>query len=135
MKKHAGFSLVELLIVVSIIGLMMTVVLPVSSDMYYRYKASLKAQELMVVISDLRQESFLYSRNHILSSVSDKMTIDGEIKILAGAVIHIDAPIMFYKNGTTSGGVINLFLDDYAFAVHIKPPMGDLHLEALSRKT
>jgi len=130
MKNQRGFTLIELLIVVSIIGIMMTVTLPISFDMYSRYKASLKAQELMVIISDLRRESFLYSESKVLSSDKDVMTVNGESRGFADARIRIESPIQFYKNGTTSGGIINLFVGDYAFALHVKAPLGDLTLEA-----
>lgn len=133
MKNNKGFTLIELLIVVSIIGLMMAVTLPVSADMYYRYKASLKAQELMVVVSDLRRESFLYSENKVLSSDRDKMTVNGKTMIFADTQVSIGAPITFYKNGTTSGGAINLRVGDYLFAVRVAAPLGDLKLEGGSR--
>jgi prepilin-type N-terminal cleavage/methylation domain-containing protein len=133
MKSQKGFSLIELLIVVSIIGLMMTVTLPISFDMYARYKASLKAQEVMIAVADLRRESFLYSENKVISSARDIMTINGEAKAFTDARIRIDSPIKFYKNGTTSGGVINLFVGEYIFTLNIKAPLGDLNLDGGSR--
>lgn len=135
MKNHQGFTLIELLIVVSIIGIMMTVSLPISVDMYSRYKASLKAQEVMVVISDLRRESFLYSENKLLSSIRDVLTINGETKNFADTRIRIDSPIQFYKNGTTSGGIINLRIGEYAFTLQVKAPLGDMNLEGGARAT
>ena len=134
-KDQKGFSLIELLIVVSIIGLMMTVTLPISFNMYARYKASLKAQEVMVAVADLRRESFLYSENKVISSASDKMTINGETKIFTDTRIRIDLPIQFYKNGTTSGGIINLIIGGYAFKLNVKAPLGDLSLDGGSQAT
>jgi len=129
MRNQRGFTLIELLIVVSIIGIMMTVSLPISINMYYRYKASLKAQEVMVAISDLRRESFLYSENKILSSDKNVLMVNGVIRIFPEASIRIDSPIQFYRNGTTSGGVINLIVSEYAYSIQIKAPFGDLSLE------
>ena len=130
-----GFTLIELLIVVSIIGIMMTVSLPISINMYYRYKASLQAQEVMVAISDLRRESFLYSENKVLSSDKNVLTVNGVAKNFAATSIRIDVPIQFYKNGTTSGGVINLIVSEYAYSIEIKAPFGDLALEGGLRAT
>lgn len=133
MRNQKGFTLIELLIVVSIIGIMMAVSLPISVNMYYRYKASLQAQEVMVAISDLRRESFLYSELKTLSSDKDTLTINGATKIFADTRIRIDTPIDFYKNGTTSGGVINLLVGEYAFFLNITAPLGDLRLEGGAR--
>ena len=133
MKHQNGFSLIELLIVVSIIGLMMTVTLPVSMSMYARYKASLKAQEVMIAVADLRRESFLYSEKKILSSVNNTMMINGEEKNFSDIRIRIGAPIQFYKNGTTSGGSISLLVGEYVFVINIKAPLGDMNLDGGAR--
>ena len=109
---------------------MLAVSLPVSFAMYSRYKASLKAQEIMVYISDLRRDSFLYSENKIMTSVNDAIMINENSRAFEDTRIRIDAPIEFYKNGTTSGGVIRLFIGDYPFIVRIKAPLGDLMMEA-----
>jgi prepilin-type N-terminal cleavage/methylation domain-containing protein len=129
-RSQKGFTLIELLIVISIIGIMLAVSLPVSFAMYSRYKASLKAQEIMVYISDLRRDSFLYSENKIMTSSKDAIMIDENSRSFEDTRIRIDTPIEFYKNGTTSGGVIRLFIRDYAFIVRIEAPLGGLMMEA-----
>ena len=129
-RSQKGFTLIELLIVISIIGIMLSVSLPVSFAMYSRYKASLKAQEIMVYISDLRRDSFLYSENKILTSMNDAIVINENFRAFEDTRIRIDAPIAFYKNGTTSGGVIRLFIGGYAFILQLKAPLGDLMMEA-----
>jgi prepilin-type N-terminal cleavage/methylation domain-containing protein len=129
-RVQKGFTLIELLIVISIIGIMLSVSLPVSFAMYSRYKASLRAQEIMIYISDLRRDSFLYSEQKILTSANDAIVISGNSRAFEGARIQIDAPIVFFKNGTTSGGVIRLLIGDYVFIVQIKAPLGDLTMTA-----
>ena len=57
-NKQKGFTLIEVLLVVAIIGIMLSVSLPVSFSMYNSYKSSLKAQEVMIFISKLKRESF-----------------------------------------------------------------------------
>ena len=128
-RSHRGFTLIELLTVVAIVGIMLSVSLPMSYNMYESYKASIKAQEVMIFISGLRRDSFLYSEGKVLSSENDVITIDGKEKIFADTRLRIDSPILFYKNGTTSGGLIKIYVGNQAYSLNIKAPMGDLFLE------
>ncbi len=125
-----GFTLVELLLVVSIMGIMFSVSLPISFRMYSSYKASVKAQEVMVFVSSLRREAFLYSERKNLSSKDDTMTINGDKKEFAGVKVRINPPVEFFRNGTTSGGVIRIVVDDQVYRLNVQAPVGDL---ALSR--
>lgn len=125
-RLQKGFTLIELLIVISIIGIMLTVSLPVSFGMYSRYKAALKVQEIMVYISDMRRDSFLYSESKILTSDKDDLVINGSPKVFEDVRIRVNSPIEFYKNGTTSGGSIRMFAGDYIYNLQIEPPLGGL---------
>lgn len=124
-----GFTLIEILLVISLIGLIFSVSLPVSYSMYNSYKASLKAEEVMIFISSLKRESFLYSETKLLSSKDGMMTVNSEEKVFADTSIQIDQPIEFYKNGTTSGGTVNINVGNQAYALNVKPFFGDLTLE------
>lgn len=124
-----GFTLIEILIVVSIIGLMLSVSLPISYDMYRSYKASLKAEEVMVFISSLKRESFLYSEAKVLSSKDGVMIVNGKEKTFDDTSIQIDQPIEFYKNGTTSGGTLKIYVGDQAYTLNVQTPLGGIVLE------
>lgn len=126
--KERGFTFIELLIVVSIIGIMLSVSIPISFGMYTSYKASLKAQEVMVFVSGLRRDAFLYSERKLLSSKGDVITVDDEEKVFEDTRIRIDSPIVFYRNGTTSGGTINIYIGDQAYSLSVNAPLGDLLL-------
>jgi prepilin-type N-terminal cleavage/methylation domain-containing protein len=124
-----GFTLIEILIVVSILGLMLSVSLPISYDMYKSYKASLKAEEVMVFLSGLRRESFLYSEAKVLSSKDGVISVNGKEEIFKDTVIRIDQPIEFYKNGTTSGGTLKIFVGNQAYSLNVQAPFGNIILE------
>ena len=126
--KESGFTFIELLIVVSIIGIMLSVSMPISFNMYTSYKASLKAQEVMVFISGLRRDAFLYSERKLLSSKGDVIMVNDEEKVFEDTRIRIDSPIVFYRNGTTSGGTINIYIGDQAYSLSVNAPLGDLLL-------
>jgi len=127
-KTRRGFTLIELLIVISIIGIMLSVSIPVSFGMYESYRASLKAQQVMLHISSLRRDSFLYSEEKVLSSHDDVLVIDGRKKIFAGVRIRLAAPVVFYRNGTTSGGAIRIYVAGQAYMLAVGTPLGDLLL-------
>lgn len=127
--KEKGFTLIEILIVVSIIGLMFSVALPISYSMYGSYKASLKVEKVMVFISSLKRESFLYSEAKVLSSKDGVMIVNGKEKTFDDTSIQIDQPIEFYRNGTTSGGTLKIYVGDQAYTLNVQTPLGGLILE------
>ena len=129
MINKKGFTLIEILIVLSIIGLMFSVALPISYSMYGSYKASLKAEEVMVFISSLKRESFLYSEAKVLSSKDGVMIVNGKEKTFDDTSIQIDQPIEFYRNGTTSGGTLKIYVGDQAYTLNVQTPLGDIILE------
>ena len=124
-----GFTLIEILIVVSIIGLILSVSLPISYNMYMSYKASLKAEEVMVFISSLKRESFLYSEAKVLASKDGVMIVNGKEKTFDDTSIQIDQPIEFYRNGTTSGGTLKIYVGNQAYTLNVQAPLGGLILE------
>jgi len=127
--KEKGFTLIEILIVVSIIGLMLSVSLPISYDMYRSYKASLKAEKVMVFISSLKRESFLYSEAKVLSSKDGVMIVNGKEETFDDTSIQIDQPIEFYRNGMSSGGTLKIYVGDQAYTLNVQTPLGDIILE------
>ncbi|MGD0168315.1 MAG: prepilin-type N-terminal cleavage/methylation domain-containing protein [Smithella sp.] len=127
--KKNGFTIIELLIVIILVGMVLSVALPVSYGMYETYKASLRAQEVMTYVSGLRRDAFLYSERKVLSSQDGNMTVDGGKKIFKEMGVHISEPIVFFRNGTSSGGVIELSVGDVVQNLVVKTPLGDLSLE------
>jgi prepilin-type N-terminal cleavage/methylation domain-containing protein len=130
--KKNGFTIIELLIVIILVGMVLSVIMPVSYGMYATYNASLRAQEVMTYVSGLRRDAFLYSERKVLSSQDGAITVDGSKKIFNGIKINISEPIVFFRNGTSSGGVIELSVDEVDKSLVIHAPLGDLSLERRS---
>ena len=127
--KDEGFTLIEILLVMAIIGILLSASLPISFNMYRSYKASLKAEEVLVFISGLKRESFLYSEAKYVSSKDGVMTVNGKEKKIEDTVIQIDVPIEFYKNGTTSGGTLKIDVGGEMYSLKVQTLFGDLLLE------
>lgn len=127
---NRGFTLIEILIAVSIIGLTLTVVMPVSYSMYKSHKDSLDAEKTLLLVSAARREAFLYGRQASVDTRDGKLVIDGKIiEATDKQFLHTERPILFYSNGTTSGGRLQLNMEDNRFLVFIDAPLGELRLE------
>ncbi|MBF0557307.1 MAG: prepilin-type N-terminal cleavage/methylation domain-containing protein [Nitrospirae bacterium] len=120
-----GFTLIELLIVITIIGMMFSVSVPISYSMYQRYQASLRAEKVLTLVSSMRMEAFLYSRDKLIEAKDGRMLVDGaDSGGLKDVFIQIDQPIRFYKTGTTSGGEIKVYSENNTFLIEIQAPFG-----------
>jgi prepilin-type N-terminal cleavage/methylation domain-containing protein len=129
-RDKTGFTLIEILLVVSIIGLIMGVSIPASYEMYLNYKNSLHAEEVLAYVSNVRRESFLYGQETVLSSKEGRIQPSkGELVSFADLFVQIDTPIKFYKNGTTSGGALRIRAGDTVYRLKVTAPFGNLLLE------
>lgn len=126
---NKGFTLIEILLVMAIMGFMTAVTLPVSYRMYQSYKASLGAEDVLVYISKTRREAFLYGEEKTIEAKSGIMQDNGSPVVFQDAFVQIDTPIRFYKNGTTSGGALKIYVGDYAYLLRVQPVFGNLMLE------
>jgi len=127
--KENGFTLIELLIVVSIIGLFFSISFPVSMEMYNGFKASSRAQEIMLQISGIRRDAFLYSEKKVLTSSAGILRVNDVPMPIPDVHIRIKDAISFSRNGTTSGGRIEVYFRNQLYLVSISAPMGNLALE------
>ncbi len=128
MKK--GFTLIEMLIVVAIVAILFSVVAPMSINMYRSYMASQTAEKMLIMLSQIRRHSFLYSEEYEIKCKKGKLYINGKlIKLKDKIVCKTDKPIVFYNNGTSSGGKMKLNIANFSYTIKVSHPFGAISLE------
>jgi hypothetical protein len=115
--------------VVAMVGMLLSVTVPISYSMYERYQASLEAERILTIMSNVRLEAFLYGEEKVVSSSEGRLVINNEVvDTVKGVFAQIDSPIRFFKTGTTSGGTIKVHSRNNLFIIDVGPPLGDLTL-------
>ncbi len=126
-----GFTLVEVLIVIAIIGLIFSVSLPISYELYESYKNSLRAQEVLLFVASLKREGFLYSEEKEISSSGGALMVNGEPKFFSGVYVEVREPFKFFKNGTSDGGEIEILVGGERYRITVSVPFGELLFERI----
>ncbi len=126
-----GFTLIELLIVIALVGILVSVSLPVTYSMYQKYQASLMAEEVLIFLSSLRREAFLYSEEKYICSKEGRLLVnDSEMVQFENMFVQIDKPVKIYKSGATSGGEVKIYVNNYTYIVDIQAPFGNIVLRS-----
>jgi prepilin-type N-terminal cleavage/methylation domain-containing protein len=87
--RKSGFSLIELVVVISIVGILLTVAIPITN--YFAQHFALDSSARLVA-SDLRKEQRLSSLEHTERSYDPtKAALPGGITLLAAKIIKFSA--------------------------------------------
>ncbi|MBF0320804.1 MAG: prepilin-type N-terminal cleavage/methylation domain-containing protein [Nitrospirae bacterium] len=133
-----GFTLIEILIVVVIIAVVLSVSIPFSMNLYKRYAASLDAERLLILVIQIQREAFLTGEEIYIKAVDgvlyandkawpilDKSDEKNQNPQLA-AYVSMERPVMFFNNGTTNGGTIDIYAREIKYTVEITAPLGNI---------
>ncbi|MBF0539414.1 MAG: type II secretion system protein [Nitrospirae bacterium] len=127
-RNQGGMTIIELLIVIFIISMVFSVALPVTLRTYQRYAASLEAEKVLVLLSKVQREAFATGVDSFLKTVDGVIVINDEKNPIPNVFATLDRPIVFYGNGTTSGGMVVVYVSDFTFAVIITAPLGSMSM-------
>jgi prepilin-type N-terminal cleavage/methylation domain-containing protein len=140
--EPGGFSLVELLIVLGIMGLIGAFALPSVLKMANRTTFSLDRQDLERQLDQLPQTAQRKGVNLVLSSTAAEGDFDPPpvsagrdpypVKLPAGWRITVDAPILYRYDGTCSGGKLRIIAPDAEAAYRMEPPLCELRPDRAS---
>jgi prepilin-type N-terminal cleavage/methylation domain-containing protein len=149
MKSIAGFSLLEMLVVVFIIGLAAAVVLPNLPRLFDRVAFANERDSLFRSINTLPFQAYSTNQDYVLMATNqtkvdnltedlnqhiDVNSLDGlhpfrgtmlfpaKIDIPLGWDFEVPAPILYRASGFCSGGLITISTGSIKLELNLKPP-------------
>ncbi|MBF0344267.1 MAG: prepilin-type N-terminal cleavage/methylation domain-containing protein [Nitrospirae bacterium] len=125
-RQQGGFTLIEMLIVIFIVSLIFSVALPVTMRSFQRYAASLEAEKVLVLMSKVQRGAFAMGFDSYVKTVDGLIFVNGEENSIPDVFARLDKPIIFYGNGTTSGGRLVVYVNDFTFSVTVAAPFGSI---------
>lgn len=128
-----GYTLLELLVVLSLLGLITAIALPNLVTLSERVSARLRLED---IITDINGIGFIaYQSSHAYQLITTHNAVDVEViksntlpvvyplDLPQGWSVSVDRPILYRANGACSGGVLRLhYLDDVILNEALEAP-------------
>ena len=123
-RQTSGFSLLELLVVLSLLGLLTAITFPNIVNLYQSVNSRLQIDQLIDDINGLGYVAFNSTSEIVLSNIPENTSRQNAPVILpVGWRLAVVNPIRYLQNGACQGGEIQLFFEgELIIAKKLSPP-------------
>ncbi|KJR40403.1 prepilin-type [Candidatus Magnetoovum chiemensis] len=128
-NKEKGFTIIELLIVLVLTAAILSITMPVSINIYNRYKASLEAEKVLVIFAKTQRLAFLYGQSRSMTAKNGIIYINNEKSAVEGVFASLASPIVFYSTGASAGGVATVYVNNFTFKIYVASPYGEIYMQ------
>ncbi|OUD13183.1 pilus assembly FimT family protein [Thioflexithrix psekupsensis] len=123
MQKRKGFTLLELLIVLFILGLIAGLALPRLTQVYQTLQVSYQRDDVVAQINRLGFHAFSHSLSFVLSHETTELGLTkAPIEWAEGWSMVTEKPIIYRANGVCEGGRLWLRHATGQWAIQLTPP-------------
>ena len=123
-RQSSGFSLLELLVVLSLLGLLTAITFPNIVNLYQSVGSRLQIDQIIDDINGLGYGAFNSSSEIVLNNIPENTgRQNAPINLPVGWRLAVVNPIQYLQNGACQGGEIRLFFEgELIISKKLTPP-------------
>ncbi|EIJ43708.1 prepilin-type N-terminal cleavage/methylation domain-containing protein [Beggiatoa alba B18LD] len=130
--KVMGFTLLELLLVLLLIGLLAGMTLPRLSNLYDTFRAASEREDILIQLGGLGYKAYQQGKVFTLTTfpaTAEEKPVELPLNLPTGWRVVAESPIIFRENGACNGGKLTLFYqENLSYKLELRPPFCQAHL-------
>ena len=127
LRRMRGFSLLELLVVLALIGLMAGIILPRFSGFFGSLERALERDEIILQINRLGFLAYRQGIDTVLQKYPDNPD-KLSLSLPEGWRIETKPPIRYRQNGLCAGGELSLIYEQARYRYQLKAPFCQINI-------